>query len=74
VLLLSEVVDIDVGVIITVTVASDVGCVALLRGIVKTEGLRGLYRGLLPNFVKVLPAVSISYVVYEHSKTALGIM
>jgi len=45
----------------------------VLRGIVQTEGPRGLYRGLLPNFAKVLPAVSISYVVYEQVKTALGV-
>ncbi|KAJ3753300.1 mitochondrial carrier [Lentinula raphanica] len=32
------------------------------------EGWRGFYRGLLPTLAKVVPAVSISYVVYEHSK------
>ncbi|KAG8777629.1 hypothetical protein FRC16_004087 [Serendipita sp. 398] len=32
------------------------------------EGIRGFYRGLLPTLAKVVPAVSISYVVYEHSK------
>ncbi|XP_078416756.1 mitochondrial adenyl nucleotide antiporter SLC25A24-A-like [Cetorhinus maximus] len=45
----------------------------LFRKIVAKEGLFGLYRGLAPNFMKVIPAVSISYVVYEHMKTALGI-
>ncbi|XP_041064278.1 calcium-binding mitochondrial carrier protein SCaMC-1-A-like [Carcharodon carcharias] len=45
----------------------------LFRKIVAKEGLLGLYRGLAPNFMKVIPAVSISYVVYEHMKTALGI-
>jgi len=43
------------------------GTTTLLRVIIDREGLRGLYRGLLPNFVKVLPAVSISYAVYERS-------
>uniref|UniRef100_A0A673NL97 Calcium-binding mitochondrial carrier protein SCaMC-3-like n=1 Tax=Sinocyclocheilus rhinocerous TaxID=307959 RepID=A0A673NL97_9TELE len=33
----------------------------------------GLYRGIAPNFLKVIPAVSISYVVYEHMKKALGV-
>ena len=40
--------------------------------ITKTEGYRGLYRGLTPNFLKVAPAVGISYVVYEHTRSALG--
>jgi solute carrier family 25 phosphate transporter 23/24/25/41 len=37
----------------------------------KNEGLRGLYRGLLPNIIKVVPAVSLSYIVYEHMKRLL---
>ncbi|XP_028829564.1 calcium-binding mitochondrial carrier protein SCaMC-2-B isoform X5 [Denticeps clupeoides] len=45
----------------------------LFRHIVKTEGLFGLYRGLTPNFMKVIPAVSISYVVYENLKVTLGV-
>ncbi|KZT53385.1 mitochondrial carrier [Calocera cornea HHB12733] len=32
------------------------------------EGWRGFYRGLAPTLAKVIPAVSISYVVYEHTK------
>jgi Mitochondrial carrier protein len=32
------------------------------------EGVLGFYRGLLPTLAKVVPAVSISYVVYEHAK------
>ncbi|KAH8245750.1 hypothetical protein KR038_004169 [Drosophila bunnanda] len=43
------------------------------RKIVNQEGLGGLYRGIMPNFLKVLPAVSISYVVYEYASNALGI-
>ncbi|EDW41254.1 GM24660 [Drosophila sechellia] len=45
----------------------------LFRKIVRQEGLTGLYRGITPNFLKVLPAVSISYVVYEYTSRALGI-
>ncbi|KZS97948.1 mitochondrial carrier [Sistotremastrum niveocremeum HHB9708] len=37
------------------------------------EGWRGFYRGLLPTLAKVVPAVSISYVVYEQSKKKLGV-
>ncbi|CAG9558491.1 unnamed protein product [Danaus chrysippus] len=43
------------------------------REIVQREGLRGLYRGITPNFIKVIPAVSISYVVYEYASRSLGV-
>ncbi|XP_078127606.1 calcium-binding mitochondrial carrier protein SCaMC-2-B [Sander vitreus] len=46
---------------------------ALFRHIIRTEGPTGLYRGLAPNFMKVIPSVSISYVVYEYLKIALGV-
>lgn len=45
----------------------------LFRHIIRTEGTRGLYRGLAPNFMKVVPSVSISYVVYEYLKVRLRI-
>ncbi|KAM3825382.1 mitochondrial adenyl nucleotide antiporter SLC25A25 isoform 2-T2 [Vipera latastei] len=45
----------------------------LFKHILKTEGAFGLYRGLAPNFMKVIPAVSISYVVYENLKMTLGV-
>uniref|UniRef100_A0A3B4YH47 Solute carrier family 25 member 25b n=1 Tax=Seriola lalandi dorsalis TaxID=1841481 RepID=A0A3B4YH47_SERLL len=45
----------------------------LFRHIVRTEGATGLYRGLAPNFMKVIPSVSISYVVYEYLKITLGV-
>ncbi|XP_016524602.1 calcium-binding mitochondrial carrier protein SCaMC-2-A [Poecilia formosa] len=45
----------------------------VFRQILQNEGPAGLYRGLAPNFLKVIPAVSISYVVYEHLKTQLGV-
>ena len=37
------------------------------------EGPRGLYKGLTPNLLKVAPAMSISYVVYENAKRTLGL-
>ncbi|XP_030630200.1 calcium-binding mitochondrial carrier protein SCaMC-1-like [Chanos chanos] len=46
---------------------------SLLSTIIAKEGFFGMYRGILPNFMKVIPAVSISYVVYEYTKNALGI-
>ncbi|XP_036000224.1 calcium-binding mitochondrial carrier protein SCaMC-2-A [Fundulus heteroclitus] len=45
----------------------------VFRQILQNEGPAGLYRGLAPNFLKVIPAVSISYVVYEHLKSQLGV-
>ncbi|XP_042304828.1 calcium-binding mitochondrial carrier protein SCaMC-3 isoform X2 [Sceloporus undulatus] len=45
----------------------------LFKHILSREGVFGLYRGIAPNFMKVIPAVSISYVVYENMKQALGV-
>lgn len=47
--------------------------VGTFKKIIRTEGPAGLYRGITPNFIKVLPAVSISYVVYEYTSRALGV-
>lgn len=40
---------------------------------IKGEGFRGLFKGITPNLLKVVPAVSITYVVYDNSKRALGL-
>jgi len=40
---------------------------------IKGEGVRGLYKGLTPSLLKVVPAMSISYVVYESSKRVMGL-
>ncbi|XP_055934324.1 calcium-binding mitochondrial carrier protein SCaMC-2-like [Argiope bruennichi] len=47
--------------------------IGLFKSIIKREGVAGLYRGITPNFMKVAPAVSISYVVYEYLKNKLGV-
>ncbi|KAK5855601.1 hypothetical protein PBY51_007264 [Eleginops maclovinus] len=47
--------------------------VGQFKHIISHEGVPGLYRGITPNFLKVIPAVSISYVVYEHMKKVLGV-
>lgn len=40
---------------------------------IKGEGVRGLFKGITPNLLKVVPAVSITYVVYDNLKAALGL-
>ncbi|KAL8944388.1 MAG: hypothetical protein Q9216_000439 [Gyalolechia sp. 2 TL-2023] len=37
----------------------------------KQEGLRGFYRGLGPNLVRVLPSTWVTFLVYEKTKTFL---
>ncbi|KAI3394566.1 hypothetical protein diail_2557 [Diaporthe ilicicola] len=39
----------------------------------RNEGLRGMYKGLTPNLLKVAPALSITWIVYENSKRVLGL-
>ncbi|XP_037328985.1 mitochondrial adenyl nucleotide antiporter SLC25A24 [Pungitius pungitius] len=46
---------------------------ASLQSIVTQEGVAGLYRGISPNLLKVIPAVSVSYVVYEYTRIVLGV-
>lgn len=40
---------------------------------IRNEGVRGLYKGLTPNILKVAPALSITWIVYENSKRVLGL-
>jgi solute carrier family 25 phosphate transporter 23/24/25/41 len=46
-------------------VPSYAGPVECFARILKEEGASGLYRGVVPNLAKVLPATSISYAVYD---------
>ncbi|GAB2284058.1 anaphase-promoting complex subunit 2 [Dionaea muscipula] len=39
----------------------------------KLEGLRGFYKGLFPNLLKVVPSASITYLVYESMKKRLDL-
>ncbi|KAI1480565.1 mitochondrial carrier [Daldinia eschscholtzii] len=38
---------------------------------IRNEGVRGLYKGLMPNLLKVAPALSITWMVYENTKKLL---
>ncbi|KAL9084326.1 MAG: hypothetical protein Q9159_005285 [Coniocarpon cinnabarinum] len=49
------------------------GIVDCTRQTVKGEGVHGLFKGITPNLIKVVPAVSITYVVYEGSKKVLAL-
>lgn len=48
------------------------GMVDAFRKIWKHEGVRGLYKGLLPDMAKIAPASAISWTVFERSKSSLG--
>ncbi|KAG0088677.1 hypothetical protein BGZ93_002552 [Podila epicladia] len=45
----------------------------VFRKTFEKDGIRGFYKGMVPTLTKVVPAVSISYVVYEYSKRELGL-
>ena len=47
------------------------GVIDVTRKTIQNEGFRGLFRGVTPNLLKVAPAISISYVVYENAKKVL---
>jgi solute carrier family 25 phosphate transporter 23/24/25/41 len=40
----------------------------VFRKTVVTEGIRGLYRGILPSFIKSVPSHGITFLVYEYFK------
>ncbi|KAI1366322.1 mitochondrial carrier domain-containing protein [Xylaria arbuscula] len=40
---------------------------------VRNEGVRGLYKGLMPNLLKVAPALSITWMVYEKTKKVMDL-
>ncbi|BFG36278.1 hypothetical protein CerSpe_225520 [Prunus speciosa] len=48
------------------------GLVGTFKHIFRTEGLRGLYRGILPEYYKVVPSVGIVFMTYETLKVLLS--
>ncbi|KAK7372421.1 hypothetical protein VNO80_05799 [Phaseolus coccineus] len=48
------------------------GLYGVFRHIIQTEGLRGLYRGILPEYYKVVPGVGICFMTYETLKMLLS--
>ncbi|KAH9040035.1 mitochondrial carrier domain-containing protein [Lactarius pseudohatsudake] len=47
------------------------GALDAARVIIKTEGIRGMYRGLWPNLLKVAPSIATSFFTYELVKESL---
>ena len=45
----------------------------VLKRVIKKEGFTGLYRGIYPEFAKVVPGVSITYATYELLKRLAGV-
>jgi solute carrier family 25 phosphate transporter 23/24/25/41 len=43
-----------------------------VRVIIAEEGIRGLYKGMIPNYLKVAPAIGVSFWSYELCKDILG--
>ncbi|ETN42151.1 uncharacterized protein HMPREF1541_04092 [Cyphellophora europaea CBS 101466] len=53
--------------------ATYTGIADVTRKTIRNEGWRGLFKGVTPNLLKVAPAVSISYVVYENCKALMDL-
>ncbi|KAK9094313.1 hypothetical protein Scep_025782 [Stephania cephalantha] len=49
------------------------GMIDAFRQTVRNEGFGALYKGLVPNSVKVVPSIAIAFVTYEGVKDILGV-
>ncbi|XP_062223774.1 calcium-dependent mitochondrial ATP-magnesium/phosphate carrier protein 2-like [Phragmites australis] len=49
------------------------GMADVIRRMLRREGISGFYKGLVPNLLKVVPAASITYLVYETMKKSLSL-
>ena len=47
------------------------GTLHCMQSIIKEQGIGGLYRGLAPSCIKLMPAAGISFMCYEALKTIL---
>lgn len=45
----------------------------VVRCVVRQQGLRGLYAGIVPEYLKVIPGVAIAFCTYECCKSLLGV-
>ncbi|KAG0177423.1 hypothetical protein DFQ29_004837 [Apophysomyces sp. BC1021] len=42
-----------------------------IRTMIQKEGVKSMYKGLIPNYLKVAPAIGVSFVTYEWCKDAM---
>ena len=54
------------------TAASNDSVVTMFKKILRTEGARGFYRGILPELLKVIPMVSVTFSMYEFTLKLLS--
>ncbi|KAF6259403.1 mitochondrial carrier domain-containing protein [Scenedesmus sp. NREL 46B-D3] len=47
---------------------------AACAAIIKADGMRGFYAGIMPNMLQVLPSAALSYGTYEAMKQVLGVV
>ncbi len=47
------------------------GLQATIRSVWRQDGIRGFYRGLGPNLLRVVPSTCVTFLVYENVKWAL---
>ncbi|KAF9665124.1 hypothetical protein SADUNF_Sadunf16G0089500 [Salix dunnii] len=50
------------------------GLFGTFANIIRTEGFRGMYRGILPEYYKVVPSVGIVFMTYETLKMLLSLI
>ena len=48
------------------------GMFDMFKTIIQKNGIPGLYRGVLPSYIKVVPACCLHYMVYEEIKSTLN--
>ncbi|PHU12449.1 hypothetical protein BC332_19379 [Capsicum chinense] len=53
-------------------VYNSTGIMGMCKHIIRNEGFRGLYRGILPEYYEVVPSVGIVFVTYETLKKLLS--
>jgi solute carrier family 25 phosphate transporter 23/24/25/41 len=47
------------------------GTIDAIAKMVQKEGLSSFYKGLIPNYLKVIPTIAISFATYEYTKSLL---